>query len=63
VRARVCARDYNTIGFFVQGVLSVKCRIRLAALVAFVCNALHALVAFQLVVVSGDVYTLVSVGQ
>jgi len=62
--ARVCAREYNTTGFFVQGVLSIKYRIRLAALGALAfCNALHVLAIVQLVVASGAVYTLESVDQ
>lgn len=59
VRVRVCAREYNMIGFFAQGVLLVKYRIRLAASDAlWLCNDLPALAVFQLVAVSGDVYTL-----
>lgn len=57
--ARVCAREYNTTGFFVQGVLLIKCRIRLAASDAlWLCNALPDLEAVRLVVASADVYTL-----
>jgi len=61
--ARVCAREYNTTGFFVQGVLLIKYQKRLAALVALVFyNAQHALEAVRLVVVFAVSYTLVSVG-
>ena len=61
--ARVCAREYNTTGFFAQGVLLIKYRIHLAALVALAfCNALPDLEAVQPVVVFAVSYTLVSVG-
>jgi hypothetical protein len=64
VRVRVCAREYNMIGFFVQGVLWTKCQIRLAASDAlWLCNDLPDLAVFQLVVVSVDVYTLGLVRQ
>jgi len=60
VGVRVCARDYNTTGFFVQG---IRYRKYLAALVALVFyNAQHALEAVRLVVVFAVSYTLVSVG-
>ena len=62
--ARVCAREYNTTGFFVQGVLSIKYRKHLAASDAlWLCNALPALVAVRLVVVFAVSYTLELVGR
>jgi len=62
--ARVCARDYNTIGFFVQGVLLIKCQIRLAASDAlWLCNDLPDLVAVQPAAAFSVAYTLESVGQ
>jgi hypothetical protein len=61
VGVRVCARDYNTTGFFAQG---IKYRKRLVALVALdFCTALPALAIVQLVVAYVCVYTLVLVGQ
>lgn len=62
--ARVCAREYNTTGFFVQGVLLIKYQKRLAASDAlWLCNALPDLEAFRIVVASVDVYTLGLVRQ
>lgn len=61
VRGRVCAREYNTTGFFVQG---IKYQIHLVALVALAfCNALPALVAVRLVVASVGVCILELVAQ
>ena len=59
VRVRVCAREYNMIGFFVQGVLLIKCRIHLAASGAlWLCTDLPALEAFRTVVAFAVSYTL-----
>jgi len=52
------------IGFFVQGVLLIKCRIHLAASDAlWLCNALPALEAVRLVVAFAVAYTLGLVGR
>lgn len=60
VGVRVCARDYNTTGFFVQG---IRYRKYLAALVALVFyNAQPALAIVQLVAVYACVCILGLVG-